>query len=67
MITYDAYQFLLTTCDVSMSGAPCFIRSNTSKTILIGQDWQSHVKGGKRVGAYLSKGFTKVAFKVCAL
>jgi len=65
MITYDSFQFLSTMCEVNSFGVPCFIKTDTAKTILIGQNWQSHVKSGKRMGAYLSKGFTKVAFQVC--
>ena len=63
-ITYDTYQFTQTTCETNESGTPCFVQSGDIKTILIGQGWYSHVKGGKPAGAYLSKGFTKFAFRV---
>jgi hypothetical protein len=53
-----------TTCETNASGVAFFVESGDTKTILIGQNWQSHVKGGKPAGAYLSKGFTKYAFRV---
>ncbi|KAH9991685.1 hypothetical protein BJV77DRAFT_513913 [Russula vinacea] len=62
-ITYTSYQILQTKCETNASGVACFVQSGDAKTILIGQNWQSHVKGGKPAGAYLSKGFTKYAFR----
>jgi hypothetical protein len=54
-----------TICEVDQqSGELHFIGNKVPMSILIGKGWQSHVKGGKPSGAYLSKGFTKYAFRV---
>jgi len=63
-LTYDAFQFRQTVCEVDACGTIRLIKSDDSKTILIGQGWQAHAKGSKPAGAYISKGFTKFAFKV---
>ena len=63
-ITYDSFQFTWMTCDVDQTGVVCLIQADTAETILIGEDWQSHIKVAKPSGAYLSKGFMKYAFKV---
>jgi hypothetical protein len=49
--------------DVKM-GTASLIQTDTIHTILIGQVWQTHIKAGKPAGAYISKGFTKFAFKI---
>jgi hypothetical protein len=52
-------------CEVDQqSGEVHFVSGKVPMSILIGKGWQSHVKGGKPSGAYLSKGFTKYAFQV---
>lgn len=69
-LTYDAHPFIQTICEVDqLSGELHFIGSTEPRSVLIGKGWQSQVKGGKSSGAYLSKGFTKYAFRVspCAL
>lgn len=64
-LTYDAVPFKRITCDVDpKTGTTSLIQSDTVHTILIGQGWQNHIKAGKPAGAYISKGFTKFAFKV---
>ena len=67
-ITYDSYQFIQTICEVDSESGECrFIKGSLPITILIGQGWQKHIKGGKAQGAYISKGFTKFAFRVSNL
>ena len=52
-------------CDVdAKTGTASLVQTDTIHTILIGQGWQTHIKAGKPAGAYISKGFTKFAFKV---
>ena len=64
-LTYDAHPFIQIICEVDQqSGELHFIGSKDPMSILIGKGWQSLVKGGKPSGAYLSKGFTKYAFRV---
>ncbi|KAF9461876.1 hypothetical protein BDZ94DRAFT_1310227 [Collybia nuda] len=63
-LTYDAYDFTQTLCNVDpISGVVSLVQSNSIKSILVGQGWQSHIKEGKPAGAYISKGFSKYAFK----
>jgi hypothetical protein len=63
--TYDAVPFKHIMCDVDPNmGTTSLIQSDTVHTILIGQGWQMHIKAGKPAYAYISKGFTKFAFKV---
>ena len=65
MLTYDAHPFMQSICEVDQqSGEVHFVSGKVSMSILIRKGWQSHVKGGKPSGAYLSKGFTKYAFQV---
>jgi hypothetical protein len=64
-LTYDAVTFKHTICDVDMeTGTTSFIQTDTIHTILIGKGWKTHIKEGKPAGAYISKGYTKFAFKV---
>ena len=64
-LTYNAHPFIQTICEVDQqSGELHFISSKDPMSILIGKGWQSHIKGGKPSGTYLSKGFTKFAFRV---
>jgi len=54
-----------TICKVDQqSGEVHFISGKVPMSILIGKGWQSHIKGGKPIDVYLSKGFTKFAFQV---
>ncbi|KAF9456117.1 kinase-like domain-containing protein [Collybia nuda] len=50
-------------CNVDSFGIASFIENNTTHTVLIGKNWQAHVKSGKPTGSYISKGFSKHAFK----
>ena len=64
-LTYDAVPFKRTTCDIdAKTGTVSLIQSDTVHTMLIGKGWQTHTKEGKPAGAYISKGYTKFAFKV---
>ena len=64
-LTYNAVPFQQTVCDIDAeTGTASLIQTNTIHAILIGKGWQTHIEGGKPAGAYISKGFTKFAFKV---
>ena len=64
-LTYDAVPFKRTMCDIdAKTGTVSLIQSDSVHTMLIGKGWQTHIKEGKPAGAYISKGYTKFAFKV---
>jgi hypothetical protein len=64
-LTFDSFEFKRTYCIVGDSGDVTAVQHPNLETVLIGNNWQQHVKNGKPAGAYIGKGYSKYAFRVC--
>ena len=63
-LMYDSYQFKKTTFKVYEDGDTVRMPGEVVETILVAKDWQRYKDGGSARGGYISKGWSKYAFRV---
>jgi hypothetical protein len=63
-LTFDSHTFKRTFCTVDERGEITLVEKSDSETILIAQGWMKFINGTTPSGGYLSKGYSKYAFRV---
>jgi hypothetical protein len=64
-LMFDLFEFKHTYCIIGSSGDITVMQNPAMETILVGNDWQQHRKGGQPTGTYIGEGYSKFAFRVC--
>jgi hypothetical protein len=66
-LTFDSYSFIRTFCTVDVQGGITLVKKSELEIILVAKGWQEYAQGDVPTKGYLSKGYSKCAFRVSHL